>query len=272
VALADSSGTVQTSYTYAPYGETTASGATSNNANNFTGRENDGDGLYFYRARYYNPVFSRFASEDPLGFAGGSPNLYGYAMDAPTNFVDPSGEIVPWLAACAAGAAFQVAIDMAVNSLSGRKNGIRGAAGSAASGCIGGLLGFGLSAAATKGLSLIVRGLVTITRPGVVAYASGRTIAITALPSRLAHVAAGHLAGGAESAGNSIFNTGEDLVQLMGLADTVPQVLQGAGRYVRLVSAGRNIGIDRATGAQTSVFTVITNREGALFTMFPGLP
>ena len=32
----------------------------------FTGRENDGTGLYFYRARYYSPTFQRFIAQDPL--------------------------------------------------------------------------------------------------------------------------------------------------------------------------------------------------------------
>jgi len=32
--------------------------------------------LYYYRARYYNPTLQRFISEDPVGFAGGGPNLY----------------------------------------------------------------------------------------------------------------------------------------------------------------------------------------------------
>src|SRR5207244_3537946 len=39
LALADSAGVVQTSYTYTPYGATTVSGAASNNTNKFTGRE-----------------------------------------------------------------------------------------------------------------------------------------------------------------------------------------------------------------------------------------
>jgi RHS repeat-associated protein len=43
-----------------------------------------------YRARYYSPAAGRFLSEDPLGFLGGF-NLYEYAGDSPTNFVDPSG-------------------------------------------------------------------------------------------------------------------------------------------------------------------------------------
>ena len=45
LALADSSGVVQTSYTYAPYGETTFTGTASNNTSQYTGRENDSDAL-----------------------------------------------------------------------------------------------------------------------------------------------------------------------------------------------------------------------------------
>src|SRR5581483_6382816 len=37
----------------------------------YTGRDNDGTGLFYYRARYYNPTLQQFISEDPIGFAGG---------------------------------------------------------------------------------------------------------------------------------------------------------------------------------------------------------
>lgn len=57
----------------------------------YTGRENDGNGLYYYRARYYSPLLGRFISQDPLGFAGSGPNLYAYVFDSPTNLVDPLG-------------------------------------------------------------------------------------------------------------------------------------------------------------------------------------
>ena len=71
LTLMDTSGAAITQYTYEPFGRTTVTGTTSSNATQFTGRENDGTGLYYYRARYYNPVFQRFLSEDPLGFNGG---------------------------------------------------------------------------------------------------------------------------------------------------------------------------------------------------------
>ncbi len=53
-------------------------------------RELDATNLYFYRARYYNPVLARFVSQDPIGFAGGI-NLYAYVSNDPIDSVDPFG-------------------------------------------------------------------------------------------------------------------------------------------------------------------------------------
>lgn len=94
IGLVNSSGNLTTQYTYDPFGVTTASGAANSNTFQYTGRENEGNGLYYYRARYYSPLFGRFISEDPLGFAGSGPNFYAYAFNSPANFVDPSGMIV----------------------------------------------------------------------------------------------------------------------------------------------------------------------------------
>ena len=91
LALTDSNGTSQTSYTYDPFGIMTISGAPSANSFQFTGRENDGAGLHFYRARYYSPTFQRFIAQDPIGFSGGDPNLYGYVFEDPVSYFDPFG-------------------------------------------------------------------------------------------------------------------------------------------------------------------------------------
>jgi RHS repeat-associated protein len=91
LALADAAGTVQTQDAYEPFGATTTSGAASTNAAQFTGRENDGTGLYYYRARYYSPQLGRFVSEDPLEFGGGSTNLYASANGNPISISDPLG-------------------------------------------------------------------------------------------------------------------------------------------------------------------------------------
>jgi len=91
LALADDSGTLQTEYTYDPFGNTTTTGQTNANSSRYTGREDDGTGLYYYRARYYSPLLQRFISEDPIGFGGGDTNLYAYVSNDPINFADPSG-------------------------------------------------------------------------------------------------------------------------------------------------------------------------------------
>lgn len=58
----------------------------------FTGREWDKETqLYYYRARYYDPMGGRFISKDPIGFEGEDVNLYGYVSNNPINLLDPTG-------------------------------------------------------------------------------------------------------------------------------------------------------------------------------------
>jgi RHS repeat-associated protein len=91
LVLVDANGNLVTQYTYDPFGNTSVFGASSSNGFQYTGRENESNGLYFYRARYYSPLFGRFISEDPLGFGGSGVNFYAYASDDPINFIDPFG-------------------------------------------------------------------------------------------------------------------------------------------------------------------------------------
>ncbi len=91
VAIADNTAVVQTEYTYDSFGATTVTGTTNGISYLFTGRENDGAGTYYYRARYYSPILQRFISEDPIGFVGRDFNLYAYVKNNPTNDFDPLG-------------------------------------------------------------------------------------------------------------------------------------------------------------------------------------
>jgi RHS repeat-associated protein len=71
---------------------TRASQASANsNGFQYTGRENEGNGLYFYRVRYYSPVLGRFVNEDP---AGEGQNFY--ADNDPIQFSDLLG-LWSWL-------------------------------------------------------------------------------------------------------------------------------------------------------------------------------
>jgi RHS repeat-associated protein len=82
-------------YAYSSYGEVATLGPDGGNPLQYTGRENDGTGLYYYRARYYDPVMKRFISEDPIGLVGGM-NVYAYVRGDPLRFSDPLGFSPIW--------------------------------------------------------------------------------------------------------------------------------------------------------------------------------
>ncbi len=112
-----------TEYTYDPFGLTTASGAASSNPFQYTGRESEGDGLQFNRARYYSPATARFISADPAGMAGSGVDLYQYAESDPVDEVNPMG-LESWLEGVGNG--ITGAVDTATGGLTGD---IRGWAG-----------------------------------------------------------------------------------------------------------------------------------------------
>ena len=101
--ITDFEGTVVQRYVYDAFGKVSifdkdGKAITPNSANYlkspyaFTGREYDHEtGMYFYRARYYNPDVGRFISEDPIGFGGQDANLYRYVGNNSVNYADPHG-------------------------------------------------------------------------------------------------------------------------------------------------------------------------------------
>ncbi len=86
--LSDGSGEVQTIYSYDPFGNTSITG-TSANVFQYTGRENDETGLYYYRERYMSPSLHRFISEDTVFRVTG--NIYAYTKNNPIIGNDPFG-------------------------------------------------------------------------------------------------------------------------------------------------------------------------------------
>lgn len=48
-------------------------------------------GLVRFGYRDYDPETGRWTARDPIGFAGGDTNLYGYVLGDPVNFIDPDG-------------------------------------------------------------------------------------------------------------------------------------------------------------------------------------
>ena len=90
--LADSAGTLTATTGYDAFGTRRMRHSNSRNSP----RVHSFSGLYYYRARMYDPNLGRFISEDPIGFDGGDFNLYGYVRNNPISRTDPMGLCWPW--------------------------------------------------------------------------------------------------------------------------------------------------------------------------------
>jgi len=93
--LTNTAGTITDQYEYDAFGNRfTVSGSTLNNYL-YRGEQWDPDlGLYYLRARYYNPLTGRFLAKDPFpGFTDQPKTLhrYEYTGADPVNYIDPSG-------------------------------------------------------------------------------------------------------------------------------------------------------------------------------------
>jgi RHS repeat-associated protein len=90
VRLSDGTNTSAT-YKYDSFGRIVSQTGSAQSSYLFHGREYDQEsGLYYFRARYYDPALGRFLNEDPLAFAGGS-NFYVFVRNDPVNLLDPFG-------------------------------------------------------------------------------------------------------------------------------------------------------------------------------------
>jgi RHS repeat-associated protein len=93
--LTSATGAITDEYEYDAYGNAFTKVGTTPNNYLYRGEQYDPDlGLYYLRARYYNPATGRFMSRDPLdGQSWDPPSLhkYLYAGGDPMDMVDPTG-------------------------------------------------------------------------------------------------------------------------------------------------------------------------------------
>jgi RHS repeat-associated protein len=115
-------GSAVAQYAYELFGNMTVTSGSSTNSYEYTGRENDGTGLYFNRARYYNPQLQRFISEDPIQFGSGDTNLYAYVGNDPTSLTDPNGNCPLCVVVIAAAGGVYGAVDQGVTAYSQGKS------------------------------------------------------------------------------------------------------------------------------------------------------
>jgi RHS repeat-associated protein len=91
-SLSNQTAVLAGTYTFDSFGKLTASTGSITNPFRYTGREFDAEtGVYYYRARYFDPGTGRFVSEDPIRFGGDGPDFYAYVNNDPTDFTDPLG-------------------------------------------------------------------------------------------------------------------------------------------------------------------------------------
>ena len=98
-SLTDEDGDIAAAYEYDEFGETEElTGADFDNELGYTGQIWDREtGLYYCNARYYDPAYGRFLTQDTYRGEQTDPqtlHLYTYCANDPVNYTDPSGHWV----------------------------------------------------------------------------------------------------------------------------------------------------------------------------------
>ena len=94
VGLTGNSGTYLNQYSYLPFGEDLSKSETVSNPFEYVGQwgvMDEGNGLDFMRARYYDANIGKFTATDPIGIEGRDTNLYRYVHNNPVNYIDSLG-------------------------------------------------------------------------------------------------------------------------------------------------------------------------------------
>jgi len=99
-ALTDGAGNLVQTYLTEPFGAVLSTGGSSTQPFRFTGEQRDDTGLYYLRARFYDPVLGRFLSRDSFAGSTGTPlslDRYSYVQNNPVVSTDPTGRCVACL-------------------------------------------------------------------------------------------------------------------------------------------------------------------------------
>lgn len=262
VAMTNPAQETVNAYQYGTFGEQTAFKETVANPFQYVGKygvQYHGTRLYFMRARYYNPYYGRFYSEDPVW----STNLYPYADNNPINRIDPEGEFSLDLIPIPIYSSLKDA-DKAFNN--GKP--------------FWGVVNLGLAVSDVFLAKAIAQGIVkSLGKTIVKSSANGAARASTKLlnpainitDNGLAHTIDRHTINGVSKwASKSKFYNASEVETLIRQGTQLPLTRLANGNFSRTVNAGRKIGIDRTTGSPTSIYTIITDGKGNLVTAFPG--
>ncbi|MGB0384669.1 MAG: RHS repeat domain-containing protein [Ardenticatenaceae bacterium] len=104
--MTNHAGAVVNRYDYTPFGISLQEDEAIANPFQYVGRfgvMDEGNGLQFMRARFYDESIGRFITEDPIGLVGGDANLYTYAGNNPLSKIDPRGTFWSWVSGAIIG-------------------------------------------------------------------------------------------------------------------------------------------------------------------------
>lgn len=119
--LTDATGAVTATFTYDAHGNLTNKTGTADTPLRWNGQYQDAaTGLYYLRARYYDPSTAQFLTVDPNYAQTGS--AYAYADNDPINSADPSGAC-PWCITAGVGALLGAGADLGMQVLINVANG-----------------------------------------------------------------------------------------------------------------------------------------------------
>jgi RHS repeat-associated protein len=115
--MSDVSGNSLGTIKYEPFGSTRSITGAIPTDKLFTGQRLDGTGLYYFKARYYDPNIGRFLSPDSIMadlYDPQSLNRYSYVLNSPLRYNDPTGN---WPSFKAIGNTISNSVQTAVNTV-----------------------------------------------------------------------------------------------------------------------------------------------------------
>jgi RHS repeat-associated protein len=198
------------------------------------GREyNYNTGMYFFRARFYDPNIGRWISNDPIGISRGL-NQYMFCSDNPVNYIDPDGcSFMSGLAGAASGAASGTVAGAGVGAIIGAVGGAGiGAGPGAIAGAVAGAVGGAISGFVSGAFQDTVgQGAASGAIAGAMAGATGGAGAVGG-------VAAGAVVGGVTGAADAYVSTGDPLAATFGAVSGA--VFGGLGGDAELSGTGND--------------------------------
>lgn len=294
--VTDESGEVVEVTDYLPFGKinTSVTNGSFSEARKYTGHVYDEDAdLNYMNARYQDGNIGRFLSQDPAFQVVGSGKLkdktgldletylsdpqnfnsYSYARNNPLKHVDESGEFVQLAPALIVVASFVAVnahlIPAFIDNYQSVLNFAPGTGDAIAlkeaytgeSSFTGNKLNSGERALA---------GVSALPLLGIV----GDFGRISVSQNRIQHVIDRHTLTGSKfvEGKTSYFNDGINIQSLIEKASDYTGQTTKNGFIERVIDAGKNIGVDRSSGKQTSIYTVITDIKNKFITSHPGKP